>query len=345
MSGPLPAVLAPLTVPASWVYGAAVAWRNRRFDRGLGVQRVPMPVVSIGNLTAGGTGKTPVVQWVAARLLAADRRPAIALRGYRAGADPDDSDEAREHVESVPGALVLPAPDRAAAIRGAAAAGKRIDAVVLDDGFQHRRLARDLDIVLLDARAHTLEDRLLPAGWLREPVTALRRAGAIVVTHAEAVDPGLAGAVQAIAGRPPVAWTRHVWTGLRFWSDAIIPDAAIAELVPVPWLAGRPIAVMAGVARPERVRDAAAAAGAEIVHVERVRDHHRHHAAGWAAATVRARDAGAEALLVTRKDRVKLERLAVPDPGLPLVEPVLELEFLRGETELAALVDAATASD
>ncbi len=342
MSGPLPAALAPIARPASWLYAAAIRRRNRRFDRGVGVERLPVPVISIGNLSVGGTGKTPVVQWTARRLAARGLRPAIALRGYASGGDPAASDEAREHAEAVPEALVLADPRRAEAVRAALGRGERIDAVVLDDGFQHRRLARDLDVALIDARAGTLADRVLPAGWLREPASGLRRAGAIVVTYADGVDAGLAAAIEGVAGRPPTAWTRHAWTGLRTWAAGAVPTPETAGAARVSGLAGRAVAVMAGVARPAGVVAMATAAGARVVHVEPVRDHQRYDAASRDAALARAADAGAEAVLVTRKDRVKLASLPAPPASLPpLVEPVLSLVFLEGEALLAAAVDAA----
>lgn len=340
---PVPALLRPLAAPLAWVWARLIAARNRRYDRGRGVTRLRVPVVSIGNLSAGGTGKTPMVQWTARRLAAAGRRPAIALRGYKARGDRRRSDEAMEHAEAVPAAIVLADPDRAAAVAAAMTAGERIDAVVLDDGFQHRRVARDLDIVLIDARAGTLEDRTLPAGWLREPPASLRRADAIVITHASTVDASLAERVRRITGRPPVAWTRHRWRHLRVWPDAVDLAPAAADETPVGWLADRAIAVLAGIARPAGVVAMAEAAGARVVRVERVGDHHGHDAAGWRAVLARAREAGADAVMVTRKDRVKLAALDAGEAasGLPIVEPVLDLEFLEGEEPLGRLVDAA----
>lgn len=343
MSSPLPPMLRPLAIPAAWIYGRLVAGRNRRFDRGRGVVRLSVPVVSIGNLSAGGTGKTPVVQWTARRLAASGFRPAIALRGYKARGDRRRSDEALEHAEAVPGAVVLADPDRASAVAAAMSRGERIDAVVLDDAFQHRRVARDLDIVLIDARAGTLTDRLLPAGWLREPPSSLRRADAILITHATAVDESLAQAVQRLSGRRPVAWTRHHWSGLRIWPDATNLAPAAADLAAVSHLADRPIAVLAGIARPAGVVAMAEAAGARVVRVERVGDHHRYDAAGWRAVLARARTAGARAVLVTRKDRVKLAALGGGEAaaGLPILEPVLDLAFIDGEVAFGRLVDAA----
>ena len=160
MSGPLPALLAPVTVPASLLYGLAVRARNARFDRGRTVVPVTVPVISVGNVTVGGTGKTPMVTWVTRRLLDAGMRPVIAMRGYGArpgrGDEADEADEADEVMEhrlrlgDVP---VVADPDRVAALRSFLPEHAGIDCVVLDDGFQHRRLGRDLDLVLMGAES------------------------------------------------------------------------------------------------------------------------------------------------------------------------------------------------
>lgn len=341
MSGPLHPAWSPLTIPASWLYGGVMRIRNGVYGRGIGVRRVDVPVISVGNLSVGGTGKTPIVQWVARTLVAADRRPAVCLRGY-APSGATGSDEADEHREALPGTPVLTGGDRVRSVREAMSRGEAIDAVVLDDAFQHRRLHRDLDIVLIDAGARTPSDRVLPAGWLREPRSGLRRADAIVVTRAAAVDQSLAGRIADLAGRPPVAWVDHVWSGIRQHpAGTASPDAPV---VPAGSLSGRRIAVMAGVGRPEHVAATARGHGAEVVHIEPVRDHQPYDAAGLSAALGRARASGAEALLVTRKDRVKLHELAATlAEGPPLLEPVLSVEFVAGETELASLVRSAVA--
>src|SRR5690606_38212888 len=116
---------------------------------------------------------------------------------------------------------------------------ERVDCVVLDDGFQHRRLARDLDIVLIDASRSPFEDRLLPAGWLREPVESLRRADAIVLTHAELVTKegiaALQGRIVRLLGRRAIAVTRHLWTGLRVAEPRRVEAGAGAEAGDRPW--------------------------------------------------------------------------------------------------------------
>ena len=147
---------------AEFPYATAARWRNRRYDTGRAeVLRVGVPVVSVGNLTVGGTGKTPLVRWIARWLVDRGVRVALVSRGYRAtGGQPND--EARELAQLLPDVPHVQNPDRVAAAREAV--GRfGCQAVLLDDGFQHRRLARDLDIVLLDALEPFGFDHVVPA--------------------------------------------------------------------------------------------------------------------------------------------------------------------------------------
>jgi tetraacyldisaccharide 4'-kinase len=166
------------------VYRLAVRLRNQRFAWGVAhVVRTSVPVVSVGNITTGGTGKTPVVAWIVKWLAAAGRRPGILSRGYRS-LDGAENDEKRLLDQLCPGAPHVQGADRAVgAARAIAAEG--CDVLVLDDGFQHRRLARDLDIVLIDALCPWGYGRLLPRGLLREPPSSLARANLVVVTRAD----------------------------------------------------------------------------------------------------------------------------------------------------------------
>src|SRR5690606_37512688 len=161
--------------PAEQLFRGIVAARNRAFDSGLlRSERAPIPVISVGNLGVGGAGKTPFAAWVAGRLHEYGRRPAIVLRGYGA-------DEILVHRELNPDVPVHAARARIEGVREAAARGS--DVVILDDGFQHRAIQRDLDVVLLTADGWTGEVRLLPRGPWREDLGALRRADLVVVTR------------------------------------------------------------------------------------------------------------------------------------------------------------------
>ncbi|MBU6174878.1 MAG: tetraacyldisaccharide 4'-kinase, partial [Planctomycetes bacterium] len=160
---------------ASQPYAAAVTLRNWAFDRGfkktIGVE---IPVVSVGNLTAGGTGKTPTVAFLAKWFRAQNKRVAILSRGYGAGSD-GRNDEAKELEITLPDVPHLQSPDRIASAR-IAVDELGMELLLLDDGFQHRRIGRDLDIVLLDAREPFGFGHLLPRGLLREPLRSLKRA-------------------------------------------------------------------------------------------------------------------------------------------------------------------------
>jgi len=191
-----PALAALLGLPAI-LYGRAVRLRNRLYDRPGLARAAGIPVISVGNLTVGGTGKTPVVAWLARRLLEDGRRPAVVSRGYggRAGRGPlmvsrgegplasaaNSGDEPYLLARSEPRLRVVVGSDRHAGAVAAREAGA--DVILLDDGFQHRRLARDLDIVLLDASNPFGNHRLLPAGLLREPVSGLSRADVVLITR------------------------------------------------------------------------------------------------------------------------------------------------------------------
>jgi tetraacyldisaccharide 4'-kinase len=159
---------------ASVPYELAVRLRNAAYERGwLPSERVPVPVVSVGNLTAGGTGKTPFVEYVARFYRNLNRRVAILSRGY--GGASGCNDEARVLEQNLSDVPHLQGVDRVALARRAMSEWKS-DVLVLDDGFQHRRLARDVEIVLIDATAPWGHGYLLPRGLLREPLSSLRRA-------------------------------------------------------------------------------------------------------------------------------------------------------------------------
>jgi tetraacyldisaccharide 4'-kinase len=327
VSGPLPGFLAPLSAPASWLYGLAVAARNRRFDRGRGVESVGVPVISVGNLTVGGSGKTPTVSWMAEWLQAAGHRPAIAMRGY--GARPGEaSDEQLEHAARLPEVPVVANPDRVGALRRFLPEHPEVQCVILDDGFQHRRLHRELDLVLIDATRDTLRDRLLPWGFLREPVESLRRADAVVVTRATSVDADLAARLEHLHGRPPVAWARHAWASLRL-AGPDVPDA----YEEVDWLRGKRVVTMLGVANPAPILEQVERAGAVIACTIPARDHEQYERQKLVVA--RGLCDGADALLMTGKDWVKARHLIdLAEWPVPIVVPWLEIDVFEGADAL-----------
>lgn len=322
------------------MYRAELGRRSRRFDRGVGVERLPVPVISVGNLSVGGTGKTPMVRRVCAWLSDAGARPCVAMRGYKSAGG--GSDEEREYAQTLPGVPVVAQPDRAAGVRALleTPGGASIGAVILDDGFQHRRLARDLDIVLLDATRDPFVDRALPAGWLRELPDALVRAHAVVVTHAERATPERAEAMlsraRAINGALVCAVASHVWTGLT-----IVDDSGGAKLTGLDWLRARPVVAACAIGNPDAfIARAAEAIGAAPVACVVLRDHAAYDDRQVREIAAAVRSAGAQAVLTTHKDLVKL-RARAPALGVPVAAADLGLVFARGEADLRRLVLAA----
>lgn len=282
-------------------YAAAVALRNRRLARGADVVRLSVPVVSIGNLTVGGTGKTPMVIEVVRRLERLGRNPAVVARGYGAGAD-GANDEQRLIERHCPGVAYASGPDRAAAARRAAEKFGA-DAIVLDDGFQHRRLARDVDIVLIDATCPFGFDHLLPRGLLREPVASLRRAHLIVITRtdlaSEAELERIDARLQRAAPDVPRLRCRHRVTGLSDIEGRPSDES----------LDGRRVFLFAAIGNPSAFRATVQALGANVVGERRLADHYRYRPGDIDGLLRAARAAKPDLLLTTAKDAVKLSAL------------------------------------
>jgi tetraacyldisaccharide 4'-kinase len=330
MSGPLRDWLRPVTVPASWFYRAAVAQRNRRYDHPGHVHHLRVPVISVGNLSTGGVGKTPMVMWIVEQLRAHGHRPVIALRGY--GAGPGElSDEETEYMQRVPETDVVVAPNRYERLTSYLANRPEVDCAVLDDGFQHRRVHRDFDLVLIDATRETFGEPLLPAGHLREPCANLSRADAVVVTRCDGPDADLAAAIEHHHGAPPVAWCRHHWMHL----DRI--DAGGERHIDTAQLRGLRAITMLGIGNPAAFRAQLESHGVDIVHDRPVRDHHRYAVGELAELAVNAPEA--DALIITGKDWVKIEPLLEWESwSLPIIVPRVSLDVHHGADALRSLL-------
>lgn len=275
--------------PAGWLYAAGVAVRQRGYDSGRDVHASALPVLSLGNITVGGTGKTPVAAWVAARLVAAGARPAIVMRGY-------GDDEPLVHARLNPDVPVVVDADR---VRGVAQARTQgADCAILDDGFQHRRLARASDWVLVSAERWREDARLLPAGPLREPIGAMSRADIVLVTRKSAS----AAAAKALSSELAIRFPRAGVATCHLAMDAIV-NAVSGERHAVSWLAGRRIAAAAAVGDPESFFAQLRSAGAEV-HASAYRDHHAYDASDITALSAEA--ARYDGLVCTLKDAVKL---------------------------------------
>ena len=304
--------------PLETVYRGVIAIRGELFDRGL-VESAPSPVgvVSVGNITVGGTGKTPVSAWVAERLVSLGRKPAIVLRGY-------GGDEPLVHSRLNPGVPVVVDPDRVRGIRKAADDGA--ESVVLDDGFQHRRAARNLDFVLVSADDWSPSVRLLPAGPYRESPESLRRASAVLIT-AKAVSPE---AVEKVG-----EWIAHVAPGkpvavLSLVQYDLVRADLSGETRPVSALAGKRIVAVAALGNPSAFFRQLEAAGATVIPI-RFADHHPFTTEDAARAARLSR--GADFVVCTLKDAVKLAPLW-PATASPLWYVSLSVEVDRGGAAL-----------
>lgn len=280
------------------LYGAAVRARNARYERGEPTYRCAAPVISVGNLTVGGTGKTPMVIAIVERLVRSGMKPAVLMRGYRADAS-GMNDEQRLIQRACPNVLCLADPNRCRAAR-AAVERHGSDALILDDGFQHRRLARDLDLVLIDATCPFGFDRLLPRGLLREPVGSLRRAHAVVITRADEVDAQALRAVrsriESLCPHIPLLAARHRVAGLV---DLEGNGAGALST-------GCKVFAFAGIGNPQSFHSTLKRMGADVVGT-RWRPDHAHYGPRDVESLLREAAAHrADLLVTTEKDAVKL---------------------------------------
>ncbi len=317
---------------ASIGYGAVVRARNWGYDLGLlRTNRAAVPVVSVGNLTLGGTGKTPMVEWVARRLRAQELRVAILSRGY--GQKAGLNDEGRVLEDNLPDVPHLQGADRTA-LAQTAVEQLESQILVLDDGFQHRRLARDLDIVLLDALEPFGLGKLFPRGLLREPVSSLKRAGVVVLSRADLVDAatraGLRQTTERHAG--PLRWAeaRHAPLDLVDGTGAVQPLEILRD---------RTVAAFCGLGNPEGFRRTLASLSGTTVAFRVFPDHHAYSAHDVHDIERWAGESRADLVLTTQKDLVKIrvERFATA----PLFALRIGLEILSGGDVLAGAIAAA----
>ena len=326
-----------MTEPLSLLYAAAVGLRGWLYDRSvLPARLLPVPVISVGNLSAGGTGKTPMVAMVARILAGLDARPVIVSRGYGGahrsgprvvseGSGPlatalEAGDEPVMLAGLLPGVPIIISRRRR---EGGELAVSRFKAgcVVLDDGFQHRALARDLDLLLVDAHDAFGNGRMLPWGPLRERLPAMRRAGAIVMTRC---DRFLPASLETIAGHAarfcPAAPIFHART-----RPVALVDVASGTTMPPVRLRGTRTACFAGIARPERFFQDVEAAGAIVTARLPFPDHHRFSDAEAATISAAASSSKADLLLTTEKDAARLS-------GTPAARRLEGLHALRVQT-------------
>ncbi len=301
-------------------------------------QRLSVPVISVGNLTLGGTGKTPMVRYVTRLLLDRGLRPAIVSRGYGGKAadkvnivsdgakmllSPDMAgDEPFMLAEALPGVPVLTGPERARVARHAIREFG-VNRIVMDDGFQHLAVRRDLDLVLFSARTLLGNGWVFPGGPLREPVSALGRANGFVITG---VDSGNRAKVEVFQ-----RWLRGAFPGKPVFTGEYLPTSiwhsrqgktcTLAEAREMP------VFVFAGIANPDSFRQTLRQEGFSLVGFKEFKDHHAYMAQDVAALVADALTHGAQALITTEKDFVKLRPFFGEFPILALI---IELRMDQG---------------
>lgn len=315
-------------------YGLAVACRNRLFDSGMRkANRLPRPVISVGNLTAGGTGKTPLVIHLAEHLRSMQALPAVLLRGYKA--QNGLSDEAQLLRQALGDEVAVVADvDRSRGASQAMQQQPNTRVFLLDDGFQHRQTHRDLDLVLVDATCPFGFGYLLPRGLLREPISTLRRASAVIVTRADQVHAeqlaDLDDRIADLTGMPPIAHISHRWTKLL---DERGQTHAVDELREAA------IVAAAGIGNPGAFFDMLERRCRHVLWSRALADHQAPQRSELLAMLNRAKADGATAMITTDKDWVKWARLLNGDaPVLPIFRPRLSIDIIDGEHAIHALL-------
>ena len=321
-------------------YWPVVRLRNLLYStRLLKAHHVDAAVICVGNITVGGTGKTPLVVWLC-NLVTRNSKCAILTRGYKARAqqNADFEDEIAIFAESCPETQVIVNPDRVA---GAAEAIDKYAAKVLimDDGFQHRRLARDLDIIAIDATQPFGYGRLFPSGLLREPVSSLKRADAVVITRCDQVNSdeleGLENKLLAI--NPNLVISRSVHA-------ALYAELANNEKVSIEQLRGKKIFAFCGIGNPDAFLNTIRALGAKVAGSNIYDDHYHYTDGCLAEISQQAEELGADLILTTQKDWTKVasnfeSQISDSKSSPPFAYLAIEIKFLTGEEKLTALIN------
>lgn len=318
---------------ASKPYAAAMRLRRWAYRTGLarshtaatarplaGAPVGPLPVISVGNLTTGGTGKTPMVAWIVARLVGQGASPAILTRGYKSADGVSDEAELLGRLTGVP---VIVNADRVGGAVAAAALNATV--LVMDDGFQHRRLRRKLDIVLVDATNPMGYGHCLPRGLMREGPSALADAHAIVITRSDQVPAEALGALRArLARRAPKA-------SIHLAQHRLTRFTCGASDLPLAAVAGKKIFAFCGIGNPDSFFDSLERLGAVLAGRRALPDHAPYTPHLLADLGRQASACGAQVIVTTQKDAVKFSDLPSP---LPLWQLVMEIRIVEGEEEL-----------
>ena len=318
------------------LYRMGVGWRNWKFNRGQGVHQVDVPVISVGNLTTGGTGKTPFVIWLASflRSIQGDsphgKRVAILSRGYGAlpGKLNDEALEMEQRLQDVPH---LQDPNRVQLAR-TAIEELETEIILLDDGFQHRALYRDLDIVLIDATLPFGFKRLLPRGLLREPISSLERADAVVLTRGNQVTAACRLEIKnrILQSHPNVLWAEAIAEPEKFCQAS----GAFCDLSS---LRDQPVIAVCGIGNPSGFHATLAELGLDVRDSITMGDHHHYSRADLELIQETAKQHTAEAIVCTHKDLVKINVDRID--SIPLYALQINLQLKSGGTELEQAIE------
>ena len=320
-------LLAAVEVP----YSLAVRWRNRRYDTGRAeVSRVDAPVVSVGNITLGGTGKTPAVEWLARWFTSKGLRVALVSRGYGARAG-QLNDEALELAQKLPGVPHVQDADR---VRGArrAIAEHGAQLILLDDAFQHRRIARDLDIVLVDALEPFGYEHVFPRGTLREPLAGWRRADVVMLTRAEQADTSRRAEIRSrvLQFAPQAVWVEatHAPIGLLWRAGRDEPLETLRD---------KSIAAFCGIGNPAGFWHALESCAYRVAARRTFADHYAYSEADQIELARWSDPLEVAAVVCTQKDLVKVA--AGWRGEKPLFALNSQLKILTGQAELEQALD------
>jgi tetraacyldisaccharide 4'-kinase len=301
--------IAPLS-PLAAIYGRIMTLRNVLYDHNyLKTHWLDAPTIAVGNITTGGTGKTPTVVFLAKLLRDLGSRPGIIMRGY--GSKPgQDGDEVLMLRRVLPDVPVVANPDRIIAGRSALEQGA--DVIIADDAFQHRRLGRDLNLCLIDAVSPFGGEKNLPAGHLREPLAGLNRADIFIITRSDQVAPEALDQIRYrlnhFATNVPILTSSHRPCSL---SDLAGHESSAETL------AGRKIVAFAAIGRPDAFFKTLKSLGAQVLAERAFRDHHRFTLADLIALRDAAKNVHADALVCTAKDLVKFTPAMLRDAEMP----------------------------
>lgn len=353
--GPMRALLA-LLKGLSCIFAFVVSVRWLFYKSGL-LRRFPLgvQVVSIGNVTAGGTGKTPVTEMLARALCARGRKVAVLSRGYRRKEAPwwkrvftgviepplvvsdgrrvllDSAiggDEPYMLASNLPGVAVVVDRDRVKAGRYAV---KRLgcDTIILDDGFQYQRLKHSVEVVLVDSTNPFGNGHMLPRGILREPARHIKRADIVFLTKCRGDTSRVVSRIRQYNKTAQIVECRHAPKSLK--------DVWSREEFPLSWLQGRKLCTLSGIASPKGFENSLRHMGAKVVWCERYADHHRYDPSEILYALNRSADMGADALVTTEKDAVRFPRFETSPVKCLYLR--IAIEIVSGENHVADLID------